>query len=125
MVQLETGTKRKISHWVKYCAFELSGIPTKSHLNVFPLGVYEILLGMDWLYLHWMKVDCYDKIIECVDEQGTKRVLHGKKNPISVRLIMAIQAKHSSRKGCILFVEQVSKNEETDREIEYEEVEFP
>jgi len=25
-------------------------------------------LGMDWLYIHKTKVDCYDKAIECLDD---------------------------------------------------------
>ena len=50
-VQLDTDTRRRIIHWVKSCAMELSGIPTTSHLNVLSLGGYGILLGMDFLYL--------------------------------------------------------------------------
>jgi len=34
-----------------------------------------MLLGMEWLYLHRTKVDCYEKTIECLDENGEQRVL--------------------------------------------------
>ena len=44
-------------------------MPKTTHLNVFPLGSYSMLLGIDWLYLHKTKVDCFDKAIECVDEK--------------------------------------------------------
>jgi len=54
-------------------------MPTLTHLNVFLLGSYSILLGMDWLYIHSTKVDCYDKSIECFDDNREKRVLSGKK----------------------------------------------
>jgi len=77
---------------------------TISHLNVFPLGGYGIFWGMEWLYVHRTKVDCYEKEIECLDDQGTKRVLQGKKNIVLVRLIISMQAKYSCRKGCMLFV---------------------
>ena len=50
-------------------------MPTETHLNVFPLGLYSMLLGMDWLYLHRTKVDCFDKAIECVDDSGENRTL--------------------------------------------------
>ena len=62
-VQLATGTKKRVHHWVRVCEFELNGIPTTTHLNVLPLGSYSILLGMDLLYLHRAKVDCYEKAI--------------------------------------------------------------
>lgn len=41
LVQLETGTKRRISHWVKLCVVELSEMHIRAKLNVFPLGVYD------------------------------------------------------------------------------------
>ncbi len=62
------GTKKRVHHWVRVCAFELNGMPTTTHLNVLPLGSYSMLLGMDWMYLHRTKVDLFDKDIECVDE---------------------------------------------------------
>jgi len=75
LIQLATGTKKQVHHWVRAFAFDLNGMPTATHLNVLPLGSYNMLLGMDWLYLHRTKVDCYDKSIECVDDNGEPRVL--------------------------------------------------
>lgn len=49
-------------------------------------------------------MDCFGKVIECLDEHGERRVLQGKRKPISVRLILAMQTKRSNRKGCVLFV---------------------
>ena len=67
--------KKRVHHWVRACAFELNGMPTTTHLSVLPLGSSSILLGMDWLYLHRTKVDCYDKAIECLDDSGEKTIL--------------------------------------------------
>jgi len=72
LVQLATGMKKRVHHWVRACAFVLNGMPTTTHLNVFPLGSYNILLDMDWLCLHRTKVDCFDKATECVDDSGEK-----------------------------------------------------
>ena len=73
-MQLATCTKKRVHHWVKACA----------------LGSYSMLLGMDWLYLHRTKADFYDKTIECLDDNGEKRILQGKKNPTSVRMVRAM-----------------------------------
>ena len=75
LVQLATGTKKRVDHWVRASAFDLCGMPTATHLNALPLGSYNMLLGMDWSYLHRTKVDCYDKSIGCVDDHGEPRVL--------------------------------------------------
>lgn len=58
---------------VRAWTFELNGMPTIAHLNVFPLGSHSMLWGMDWLYLHKTKVYLFDKAIECVDDSGEKR----------------------------------------------------
>ena len=69
-----------------------------------------MLLGMNWLYLHITKVDCYDKVIECVDDNGEPRVLQGKKKATSVRMVAYMQAKRSPRKGCKLFTMHISND---------------
>jgi len=38
LVQLATGTKKRVHHWVRACAFDLNGMPIASHLKVLPLG---------------------------------------------------------------------------------------
>jgi len=67
-------------------------MPTSTHLNVLPLGSYNLLLGMDWLYLYRTKVDCYDKAIECLDDNGEPRVLRGKMKTTLVRMVTTMQA---------------------------------
>jgi len=34
-----------------------------------------MFLCMDWLYIHCTKLDCYGKAIECLDDDGEKRIL--------------------------------------------------
>ena len=87
---MDIGTKKRVHHWVRACAFYLSDMPTTGHLNVLSLGSYSLFLGMDWLYLHRTKVDCYDKVVKCVDDNGEPRVLQGKKKATSVRMVTAI-----------------------------------
>ena len=47
LVQLATGTKWKVSKIVKYCEVNLNGFPTELNLNILPLGLYDLLIGMD------------------------------------------------------------------------------
>ena len=78
-------------------------MPIAAHLNVFSLGSYSMLLGMDWLFLNRTKVECYDKAIECFDDNREPRVLQGKKKSTSLRMVTDMQENHSYRKGCNLF----------------------
>lgn len=62
-------------------------MPTSTHLNVFPLGAYSMILGMDWLFTHRTKADCYEKVIEYLDGDVANIILHGKKKPTSIRMV--------------------------------------
>eukprot|EP00253_Pinus_taeda_P027303 PITA_27303 len=110
LVHLDTGTKKRVHHWVRACTFDLNGMPTTTHLNVLLSGSYNMLLAMDWLYLHRTKVDCYDKAIRCVDDNGEPRVLQGKNKATLVRIVTTMQANCSHRKGCKLFPVHISSD---------------
>ena len=61
-------------------------------------------------------MDCYDKAIEFLDDNGEPKVLQGKKKAISVRMVTTMQAKRSRRKGCVLFEVHISSDK--GREVE-------
>ena len=53
----------------------MDGLVTCVDLNVLPLGSYDVLIGMDWLETHKVKLDYYNKTFECMDEEGNPRVV--------------------------------------------------
>ena len=77
LVQLATGTKRKVSEVVEKCPLVMNGLITCVDLNVLPLGSYVVLIGMDWLEAHKVNLDCYNKAFECLDEEGSSRIVKG------------------------------------------------
>ena len=90
LVQLATGTKRKVSEVVEKCPLVMNGLVTCVDLNVLPLGSYDVLIGNDWLEAHRVNIDCYNKNFECMDEEGNPRVVRGIPKVISVRHISAM-----------------------------------
>ena len=77
LVQLATRTKRKVSEVVEKCPLVMNGWVTCVDMNVLPLGSYDVLIGMDWLESHRVKLDCYKKTFECMDEEGNLVVVKG------------------------------------------------
>ena len=77
----------------------MDGLVTYADLNALPLGSYDVLIGMDWLEAHKVKLDCYNKTFECRDEEGNLRVVRGIQKVISIRKISAMQLKKLCRKG--------------------------
>ena len=107
LVQLATRTKRKVTCPIPACQFIMNGLPTQATLNMTPLGSYDLLIGMDWLDAHKTKLDCYNKTLECENEEGRKVTLQGIQNPVSVRQISSLQLKNYCRKGYPLYAVQV------------------
>ena len=115
LVQLAIDTKWRVSKIVKECGVNLNGFLTKVKLNILPLGLYNILIGMDWLEQHYVMLDCLHKSILCIDNQGNQVKVQGIPKKVSVRQISSLQVKKCVRKGCKLFAVSIP-DEESDRE---------
>ena len=75
--QLATGTKRNVSEVIEKFPLVMNILVTCVDMNVLPLGSYDVLIGMDWLEAHKVKLDCYHKTFECMDEEGNPKVVKG------------------------------------------------
>ena len=64
LVQLATGTKRKVTTKIPNCILEIVKQQLNVDLNILPLGSYDVLLGMDWLEKHWTLVDCNIPVVQ-------------------------------------------------------------
>ena len=49
--------------------------------------VPDVLFGMDWLEAHMVKIECYNKTFECMDEEGNPVVVKGIPKVILVRQV--------------------------------------
>ena len=90
LVHLATGTKRNVSEVVEKFPLVMNRLVTCVDLNVLPLGSYDVLIGMDWLESHRVKLDCYNKNFECTDEEGNPVVVTSILKVISVRQVSAM-----------------------------------
>jgi len=50
--------KINITSMLKGCYLNIDGVQTQVELHVIPLGSYDMLIGMDWLGVHYAMVDC-------------------------------------------------------------------
>jgi predicted aspartyl protease len=103
LVQLATWAKRKINEFLKDCQIDMNGLSMNVYVNIMPLGSYECLIGMDWLEKHHVVLDCYNKTITCLNEEGQQGKIQGIPRVVVVRDILAMQLKKSFTKGCQMF----------------------
>jgi hypothetical protein len=60
LVKLIIGTKKTFSEMMKRCPLDMNKLFIWTNLNIFPLGSHDVLIGMDWLEAHIIKIDCYN-----------------------------------------------------------------
>jgi hypothetical protein len=111
LVQLATGTKRKVTNRVKGCEISMNGFKIQAYLNVLQLGSYDVSINIDWLEKYKVILNCYDKMFTYVDDNGNIIDIKGIPRTISIRKISALHIKRCVRKGCKVFVVHVIDNE--------------
>jgi hypothetical protein len=75
----------------------------RENLNIWPLGSYDCLIGMDWLDQHHATLDYHNKLFTCLDEEGSLRKVQGIPRVVTIKEISALQLKKCYRKGCQIF----------------------
>jgi hypothetical protein len=102
---------------IEGCPFDISGPFMQEALNIIPLGLYDVMLSMDWLATNKEKLNCYEKTLECEDEEGVMQGIH---KPISMTQISVLHIKKFSWEGCPSYVIHVLKSIEN-KELKVEE----
>jgi hypothetical protein len=77
LVQLDTGAKRKVNEMVKSCLMDMNGLNPKADLDIFPLGSFDCVIGMDWLDKHHAILYCHNKTFTFLNEEGILRKVQG------------------------------------------------
>ena len=90
LVQLSTRTKRMVVKYVKNCDLMMDQFETRVKLNAFPLGSYDILIGMDWLEKHRVILNCFHKTFICLNKEGETTTIVGIPRKLFVRKISAL-----------------------------------
>jgi hypothetical protein len=70
LVQLDNGTKRKIDEIVKGFPLDMDRVNIVVDLNIISLDSYDVLIGMHWLDVHHIVLDCHNKTFTCLHEEG-------------------------------------------------------
>lgn len=114
-VEYANQTRARVEQCLFEARLELPRLTTKVNLYVAPLSSYNVILGMNWLWEHEVKVDCFSKTVECLNDLGNKVYLQGIQHEVKVWQISDMQLKRSNRKGCQVFavkMEEIGEFEE-------------
>ena len=98
LVQLATGTKRKVTSLVRNCKLMMNDFLMHVNVNIFPLGSYDLLIGMDCLEEHKVVLNYFDKTFTCTDNNGNNIKVKVIRRNATIREISALQMKKLVRK---------------------------
>ena len=60
---------------------------TRLKVYFITLWTYDLIVGMDWLEAHRAMVDCFEKRVLCVDDEGRSVEIHGVRRKVSLCFI--------------------------------------
>jgi len=99
-VEMASGELQYVDLSVEECKVDLGICSTKLKFYVTALGTYDLVIGMDWLEAHQAWVNCYGKIILCINDEAETIQIQGIKRKVSLRFISTMQMKRCLRRGC-------------------------
>ncbi|XP_057846087.1 uncharacterized protein LOC131055620 [Cryptomeria japonica] len=103
MVQYGNRAEKRVDSCLFCSDLELPSFQTQVNLYVAPLGLYDVILGINWLNEHKVVVNYEDKVVSCIDDFGNLVEILRSQRPLELRHISAMQIKKAQRKGCSIF----------------------
>ncbi|GJR44155.1 putative reverse transcriptase domain-containing protein [Tanacetum coccineum] len=100
------------------CTLGLLGHPFNIDLMLVELGSFDVIIGMDWLANHHAVIVCDEKIVripygdEVLIVQGDR---DGKGEKSKLSIISCTKTQKYIKRGCLIFLAQVTKKETEDK----------
>ena len=89
IVELANGKEVISRNAVGNLNFELGGNPTSAFFRILPIGMYDGILGMDWLSANKANIHCANGIVTFRNNQGQEMLVQGRNSAPKARLVKA------------------------------------
>ncbi|GJZ06461.1 putative reverse transcriptase domain-containing protein, partial [Tanacetum coccineum] len=99
------------------CTLNLLNRSFPNDLMVIELGSFDIIIGMDWLSRYDAAILCGEKKVR-IPLEGKTLVIEGNKNNSRLKIISCIKTQKYIKKGCELFLAQVTEQESKEKRLE-------
>ena len=112
MVELANGKEILSKHIVGNIEFELGGRITSAEFRTLPVGIYDGILGMDWLIANHANVHCAQGSFSFQDKQGQETLVQGRNEKPRAKLSKASRMLRGLRSGQQIYVVKLNKVEQ-------------
>ncbi|XP_042956291.1 uncharacterized protein LOC122292137 [Carya illinoinensis] len=104
VVLIPDGNTISCTRLVKECPLELEGRTLKANLLVFGQMEFDLILGMDWLFKHYAKIDCRKREVVFEPPTEDRMSYAGTSVKATPPLISALQARKCIDDGASAFL---------------------
>ncbi|GJS59789.1 putative reverse transcriptase domain-containing protein [Tanacetum coccineum] len=117
-VELADGRVDETNTVLRGCTLGLLGYPFNIDLMPVEIGSFDVIIGMDWLANHHAVIVCDEKIVripygdEVLIVQGDRK---GEGKKLKLSIISCTKTQKYIKKGCLIFLAQVTKKETEDQ----------
>ena len=98
-VELANGKEILSKHTVGTIEFELGGNVTSAEFRTLPVGIYDGILGMDWLIANHASIHCAQGSFSFWDKQGQETLVQGRNGKPKAKLSKASRMLRGLRCG--------------------------
>nr|XP_043615955.1 uncharacterized protein LOC122587858 [Erigeron canadensis] len=108
-LQVEVGNGRVelVKDVYKGCEIKISSELFQANLIPFPMGEFDIILGMDWLSSCNAKISCDEKAVYLKTSKGEDLVVYGDKKERSIPVCTFARAKRYMSHGCHAYLTHI------------------
>jgi hypothetical protein len=83
-VEMTYGGKQVVGPSIDNFLLDLGVCTTRFKVYITSLGMYDLIIGMDWLEAHRAMVYCFAKKVICVDDEGRSVDIQGAQRKVSL-----------------------------------------
>lgn len=110
-VELATGKRTHSTSSVGNLNFKLGGHMTKASFRVLPLGIYDGILGMDWLTMNDASLECRDRKLSFTSLLGERVTTTGTRGDPKLHLVTAAKLLKTYHKGQMIYAVKLNPND--------------
>ena len=86
------------------CVVRIEGRELYANLHLLDMQDFDVILGIDWLFVHYVKVHCREKMVNFEIPGETPFKFYGGGKYAPLRVIFAIKTRRLLRIGCKRYI---------------------
>ncbi|GJV30246.1 putative reverse transcriptase domain-containing protein [Tanacetum coccineum] len=116
-VELADGRVVSTNTVLKGCTLNLVNHVFEIHLMPIELGIFDVIIGMDWLVKHDAMIVCGEKVVR-IPYRNKMLIVESDKGVSRLKVISCIKAHKYVERGCHLFLAHVTENKSKEKRME-------